>query len=120
MAQGLEAQFCNEVNIALRNRDANKLQAILVLEPPFQPIYVQLIASLQEHFPAEAEQSEERLQHLVRSTVTETGDSEDEEGRPVQSWGPMVLFLAGWMAFIRDLNIENLLTTYEGLSELQQ
>lgn len=117
---GLESTFCNEVNLALRNRDANKLQSILVLEPPFQPIYQQLIDSLKNKFPEHDSNAEKRLEDVVRRMVTETGESEDEEGRPVASWGQMVSFLVGWMAFIRDINLENLLETYERLSDLQQ
>ena len=117
---GLESTFCNEVNTALRNRDADKLQSILVLEPPFEPIYQQLIASLQSKFPSSDGKSEKRLEDVVRRMVTETGEGEDGEGRPIANWNPMVSFLVGWMAFIRDINLENLLETYERLSDLQQ
>ncbi|KAF2703156.1 hypothetical protein K504DRAFT_444386 [Pleomassaria siparia CBS 279.74] len=117
---GIESNFCTEVNTALRNRDANKLQSILLLEPPFPPVYQQLIDSLKKKFPGNDSTAEKRLEDVVKRLVTEAGEGEDDDGRPIASWSPMVTFLVGWMAFIRDINIENLLETYERLSDLQQ
>ena len=117
---GLESQFCSEVNTALRNRDAIKLQSIILLEPPFPPIYQQLIDSLKNKFPAHDPNAENRLEDVVKRLVGEAGESEDDEGRPVAGWNQIVSFLVGWMTFIRDINLENLLETYERLSDLQQ
>ena len=120
MAPRLASQFCAEVDTALHNADPLKLQSILVLEPPFGPIYQQLIAELRADYPASDETADARLEDVVRTTVTETAETEDAEGRPVQNWAAMTTFLAGWMSFIRDVDVENLLTTYEALSDLQQ
>jgi hypothetical protein len=115
----MEAQFCNEVNNALRARDAAKLEDILLIEPEFPPIYHDLIQSLQTSYPKSDPRSEQKLENIIRQSVSETGESEDEEGRPVPSWSQMVLFLTTWMSFIRDVNVDNLLETYERLSDLQ-
>lgn len=120
MAQGLVAQVCNEVNVALLAGNALKLQSILVIEPPFSPIYQQLISTLRNSFPSTDTKATERLEKGIRAIVTEAGEGEDAEGRPVQSWGALITFLAAWLTFIRDVNVDNLLTTYEGLSDLQQ
>ncbi|KAJ4303495.1 hypothetical protein N0V90_002391 [Kalmusia sp. IMI 367209] len=119
MSHRLAAQFCNEVNNAIRNRDSRQLQSILVLEPPFSPIYEQLIAELRNQYPATDAGSEGRLEEVVRAAVTETGESEDAEGRPVQSWNAMANFLAGWLTFIRDVDTSQLLKAYEAMSDLQ-
>lgn len=116
----IEAQFCNEVNEALRAHDGPRLLSILQLEPPFGPIYQNLIDSLRKKYSKSNARSEAQLETIVRNNVPETGEGEDEEGRPVPNWTPMVAFIASWMAFIRDVNVENLLDTYERLSDLQQ
>lgn len=116
----IETQFCDAVNSALQARDGPRLQSILVLEPPFGPIYQELIQSLKSQYPRNNSHSEEELENIIRNGVPEIEEGEDEEGRPVPGWGQMASFLAAWMGFIRDVNVDNLLETYERLSELQQ
>jgi tetratricopeptide (TPR) repeat protein len=113
--QSIEVQFCTTVNSALRARDGTQLKEVILLEPPFPDIYQRLIASLESKYPQTDTSSEERLEILIRASVLETGITDDGPG-----WNPMVTFLAAWMSFIRDVNIENLLETYQRLSELQQ
>jgi tetratricopeptide (TPR) repeat protein len=116
----IETQFCNTVNAALQSHDGGKLRSILIIEPPFDHIYQQLIDSLKKRYPNNAASSEEALESVLRNGVPETQESEDDKGHPVPAWGAMVSFLAGWMAFIRDVNVDNILDTYERLADLQQ
>jgi nuclear mRNA export protein PCID2/THP1 len=111
----IESKFCVEINNALRSGDGYQLLSIVQLEPPFGPIHEQLIRSLQSTV-----KTQEQLETIVRNHVSETRESEDEEGRPVPNWNPMVIFVASWMIFIRDVDVTNLLSTYEGLADLQQ
>lgn len=116
----VEARLCIAVNDAIRTRNAIELASIVLLEPPFPPIYEELIQSLRNNYPQSTDSSESRLDQLVRKVVTETAESQDEEGRPVQGWNAMVTFLVGWMTFLRDMDLDNLLHTYQGLKELQE
>lgn len=116
----VEARLCIAVNDAIRTRNAIELASIVLLEPPFPPIYEELIQLLRNNYPQIADNSESRLDQLVRKVVTETAESQDEEGRPVQGWNAMVTFLVGWMTFLRDMDLDNLLHTYQGLKELQE
>lgn len=116
----VEARLCIAVNDAIRTRNAIELASIVLLEPPFPPIYEELIQSLRNNYPQSADNSENRLDQLVRKVVTEAAESQDEEGRPVQGWNAMVTFLVGWMTFLRDMDLDNLLHTYQGLKELQE
>jgi hypothetical protein len=119
----VETRLCTAVNIAIETGDANQLQSIVLLEPGpgnvFPPDHQELIGSLQKNYPAKDESSEERLSNLVRKVVTETAESEDEEGRPVQSWSSMVTFLVGWMSFLRDVDLEDVVQIFELMTELQ-
>lgn len=96
MSHNLVAQFCNEVNTAIRQRDARQLQNVLVLEPPFSPIYEQLIAELRRAYPATDAGSESRLEDVVRNSVSEIGEGEDAEGRYVDSRHELFATTAQW------------------------
>jgi|SRR5690242_13607224 len=117
---GVETQLCTAVNNAIKARNAVELASIVLLEPPFPPIYQELVQSLQNSYPQNANNSEKRLDQLVRRVVTETAEYEDEQGKPVQGWNAMVSFLVGWMTFLRDMDLSNLLHTYQGLKDLQE
>ncbi|KAF2996428.1 hypothetical protein E8E13_003128 [Curvularia kusanoi] len=116
----VETQLCTAVNNAIKSRNAAELASIVLLEPPFPPIYQELVQSLQSNYPQHATNSESRLDQLVRRVVTETAEYEDEQGKPVQGWNAMVTFLVGWMTFLRDMDLANLLHTYQGLKDLQE
>jgi hypothetical protein len=119
----VETRLCTAVNIAIQHENAHQLQAIVLLEPgpgnEFPPDHRELIESLQKNYPASDESSEGRLSELVKRVVTETAESEDQEGRPVQSWGSMVTFLVGWMSFLRDVDLQNIVQIFELMTELQ-
>ncbi|KAL6707574.1 hypothetical protein ACN47E_003923 [Coniothyrium glycines] len=116
----VESRLCTAVNAAIRAKDARQLQAILILEPEYPPEHQELISALRTRYPSNDGNAEQRLEQAVRRTVTETGESEDEEGRPVQAWGSMVTFLVGWMTFLRDVDLGDYLKLYSQLSDLQQ
>lgn len=119
-SSGVETRLCTAVNDAIKARNAVELASIVLLEPPFPPIYHELVQSLQSSYPQDADDSESRLDQLVRRVVTETAEYEDEQGKPVQGWNAMVIFLVGWMTFLRDMDLSNLLHTYQGLRDLQE
>lgn len=116
----VETRLCTAVNDAIKTRNAVELASIVLLEPPFPPIYEELIQSLRNNYSQNVSNSESRLEQLVRKVVTETAEYQDEQGKPVQSWNAMVTFLVGWMTFLRDLDMDNLLHTYQSLKDLQE
>lgn len=116
----VEIRLCTAVNNAIQARDAVELASIVLLEPPFPPTYQELVQSLQTNYPRSAKNSESRLDQLVRKVVTETAEYQDDQGKPVQGWNAMVTFLVGWMTFLRDMDLANLLHTYQGLKDLQE
>jgi hypothetical protein len=116
----VETRLCTAVNDAIKARNALQLASIVLLEPPFPPDYEELIQSLRTNYPSNATNSEDRLDQLVRKIVTETAEYQDEQGKPVQGWNAMVTFLVGWMTFLRDLDMDNLLHTYQQLKDLQE
>lgn len=118
----VERRLCAEVNGAIQSGDANLLRQIVQIEPPdFQPVHHDLVQSLKNNYPDD-ENTEERLEELIKQTVFETHESEDPDGRPVQSWSSFAAFLVNWMAFLRDYRTieRNLLEVYERLKELME
>ncbi|KAH8727881.1 vitamin-D-receptor interacting mediator subunit 4-domain-containing protein [Phaeosphaeriaceae sp. PMI808] len=116
----VENRLCTALNNAIHAWEANQLRDIVIIEPEYPPDHQELIKSLQTSFPENDSSSEQRLEQLIKRVVSETAESEDNEGRPVQSWGSMVTFLIGWMAFLRDVDPNNLLQVYQRLNELLQ
>ncbi|KAH7091060.1 hypothetical protein FB567DRAFT_263583 [Paraphoma chrysanthemicola] len=116
----VETRLCAALNKAIQAWNASQLQQIVIIEPPFPADHQELIQSLQTNYPEEDESAERRLEQLIKRVVSETAESEDNEGRPIQSWSALVTFLIGWMAFLRDVDPGNLLEVYQRLSELLQ
>ncbi|KAH9861632.1 hypothetical protein J1614_011384 [Plenodomus biglobosus] len=116
----VETRLCTAVDAAIRTEDAQQLQSIVLLEPPFPADHQELIGSLQRKYPANDPRSEERLKSLVKRVVTETSESQDAEGRPVSEWTAMITFLVGWMITLRDMDVENLVLLFQQLSDILQ
>jgi hypothetical protein len=116
----VETRLCAALNGAIHAGNANQLKDIVIIEPPYPSDHQELIQSLQNNYPEGDSNTEQRLEQLIKRVVSETAESEDADGRPVQSWGSLVTFLIGWMAFLRDVDPNNLLEVYQRLSELLQ
>jgi hypothetical protein len=116
----VETRLCTALNGAIQTWDANQIKDIVIIEPVYPPDHQELIQSLRNNYPESDSNTEQRLEQLIKRVVSETAESEDADGRPVQSWGSMVTFLVGWMAFLRDVDPNNLLQVYQRLSELLQ
>jgi hypothetical protein len=116
----VETRLCTALNNAIQAWDAHQISQIVIIEPPFPVDHQELIQSLRNNYPEDDEDADERLEHLIKRVVTETAESEDADGRPVQSWSAMVTFLIEWMTFLRDVDPNNLLEVYQSLSDLLQ
>jgi hypothetical protein len=116
----VETRLCSALNGAIQAWNAHQISAIVIIEPPFPADHEELIQSLRNNYPEDDDDADERLEQLIKRVVTETAESEDADGRPVQSWSAMVTFLIEWMAFLRDVDPNNLLEVYQRLSELLQ
>lgn len=116
----VETRLCTAVNTAIQTWDANQLEQIVVIEPPYPADHQELILSLQNNYPEDESNTEQRLEELVKRVVSETAEAQDTEGRPVQSWSSAVTFLTSWMTFLRDVDPGNLLEVYQRLNDLLQ
>lgn len=101
-------EFLRSVAELIQTRDGAKLQDYLQLEPPLSDIYQRMIHELRQRYPGPQGDNEllQRCENLVPHTK---GSS---------SWSAFPTFMKLYFAFIRDVNLENLLETYNLLKSL--
>lgn len=101
-------QFIGSVADLIQSRDGAKLQDFLQIEPPLSDIYQQMIAELRQQYPPGPE-SDTVLQQRCEVLVPKTSGS---------SWSAFPTFMRLYFTFMRDVNVENLLETYNLLKGL--
>ena len=103
-------QFLTELSQILANKDGDKLDKYLLFEPPFPPIYNQVINELRQVYP---EGSEESLERLCQQILPE-----EQDGHVGGSWTAFLAFLVQYFVFVRDVNKDQLLETHDMLRDL--
>ncbi|KAJ5125148.1 hypothetical protein N7448_004475 [Penicillium atrosanguineum] len=101
-------QFLRSVASFVQNRDGAKLQDFLQIEPPLSDIYQQMIQELRRRYPSPQGDNEllQRCEGLVPRT------------KGASSWIAFPTFMKLYFAFLRDVNVDNLLETYNRLRGL--
>lgn len=91
----------------VKARDGVKLQDFLQIEPPLPDIYRQMVDQLRQHYPLE---QDAELQRRCEGLVPRTKGG--------SSWSAFPTFMRLYFAFLRDVNVDNLLETYDMLKGL--
>ncbi|KAJ5538891.1 hypothetical protein N7513_006839 [Penicillium frequentans] len=102
-------QFIGSVSELVQERDGSKLQDFLQIEPPLSDIYQRMIEELRQRYPP-GPQSDTELQQRCEILVPRTKGS--------SSWSAFPTFMRLYFSFLRDVNVENLLDTYNLLRAL--
>lgn len=105
-------QFVSEISSILHEKNGLQLQNYLVIEPPYQDLYNTMITEIRHVFP---KGSEAALEVKCSAALIEARDKDD--GLP---WTSFSKLMVQYFGFLRDVNIDNLLETYNLLSELLQ
>lgn len=101
-------QFLRSVGELVQNRDGAKLQDFLQIEPPLPDIYQQMIRELRQRYPGP--QGDNELLQRCESLVPRTKGG--------SSWTAFPTFMKLYFSFLRDVNVDNLLETYNLLKGL--
>ncbi|KAK2841660.1 hypothetical protein FQN49_006036 [Arthroderma sp. PD_2] len=101
--------FLDSIGGLVQSRDGAKLQDFLQLEPPLSSVYNQMIAELQQRYPPGGNKDAELL------SKCENQMAGGELGR---SWPAFPPFMRLYLTFLRDVNVDNLLETYNLLKGL--
>lgn len=101
-------QFLASLQDIVQKRDGTKLQDFLQLEPPLSDIYQRMIVELRQNCAGPKADSDilQRCERLVPRTK---GSS---------SWTAFSTFVKLYLIFLRDMNTDNLLETYNQLKTL--
>lgn len=110
-------QFLNSVADLVRSRDGAKLQDFLQIEPPLPDIYRQMIDELRQHVPAGSSQADAELQRRCEVLVPRTTAAKGSVGSG-STWAAFPTFMKLYLGFLRDVNVDNLLETYNLLKSL--
>ncbi|OJD27818.1 hypothetical protein ACJ73_00790 [Blastomyces percursus] len=98
--------FITSIAELIRNRDGAKLQDFLQIEPPLPPVYHDMIGEMKNQYP-QNRNNDDQLLGKCESVVPSGG-----------SWSAFPIFLRQYFTFLRDVNVENLLDTYDLLKAL--
>lgn len=98
--------FIANIMELIRDRNGAKLQDYLQIEPPLPPVYQDMVTELKSQYPQSAN-TDDQLLGKCESAVP-----------PGSSWSSFPLFLRQYFIFVRDVNVDNLLDTYDLLKAL--
>ncbi|EGD97734.1 hypothetical protein TESG_05135 [Trichophyton tonsurans CBS 112818] len=101
--------FLDSIAGLLQSRDGAKLQDFLQLEPPLSAIYNQMTTELQQRHPAGGDKDAELFSKCESLTAG---------GQLGSSWPAFPPFMRLYLTFLRDVNVDNLLETYNLLKSL--
>lgn len=105
-------KFLSEISRLIRDRNAAELQNYLALEPPYGQLYEVMISEIRRSYPKGNEEALEKKCEALIPAVAGGGE--------VASWTAFTKFMVQYMCFLRDASQQNLLETYNLLSELVQ
>lgn len=113
MATPTVDSFLGGISQLLRQKNADELRNYLVIEPPYADSYNTIVREVRQVY---AKGREEGLDEKCVRLLPEA--SEGIDGGP--TWTAFVKFMVQYFCFLRDVDVGNLLETYNLLSELQQ
>ncbi|KAL8655930.1 MAG: hypothetical protein Q9210_000568 [Variospora velana] len=110
MATPTVDKFLSEIARLMREKNGTAMLDFLCYEPPWPPLYNQMISELRQTYPVFQQAGLERK-------CTETLPAE-EEGEGGGSFTSFISFLSKYFAFIRDVDVSQLLETHDRLKAL--
>lgn len=101
-------QFLGSLQELVQKRDGAKVQDFLQLEPPLSDIYQRMISELRQNY-GPGPKSDAELLRRCEPLVPRSKSS---------SWTAFPTFVKLYLIFLRDMNTDNLLETYNQLKAL--
>ncbi|KAL8795631.1 MAG: hypothetical protein Q9195_001869 [Heterodermia aff. obscurata] len=103
-------KFLAEIARILREKNATQLRDYILLEPPFPPLYNQIVSELKKTYPVF---NQAPLEAKCKDFIPEY-----EEGEDGGSWTSFITFVVKYFAFLRDVNVDQLVETHDMLKAL--
>ncbi|KAL4746327.1 hypothetical protein BDW72DRAFT_38100 [Aspergillus terricola var. indicus] len=102
-------RFITSLAEIVRDRDGAKLQDFLQIEPPLPDVYRQMVDELRQNYPNGSTKEAELLRRCEGLVPKSKGSS---------AWTAFPTFMKLYFCFLRDVNVDNLLETYDMLKML--
>ncbi|KAL4972203.1 hypothetical protein BDW66DRAFT_164324 [Aspergillus desertorum] len=102
-------RFISSLAEIVRDRDGVKLQDFLQIEPPLPDVYRQMVDELRDKYPSGSPKEAELLRWCEGLVPKSKGGS---------AWTAFPTFMRLYLCFLRDVNVDNLLETYDMLKVL--
>lgn len=102
-------QFLGSLQEIVQSRDGSKLQDFLQLEPPLSDIYQRMTAELRQLFATSTKADDNILQRCERLVP---------RSKNASTWAAFPVFVKMYLGFLREMNTDNLLETYNQLKAL--
>lgn len=103
-------QFLGEIARIIKEKNGAQLQEYLIYEPPLPPLYNKIVTEIKQFYPST---SEKALENKCISFIPEYDDDDDGGSRT-----SFVMFMVKYFAFLRDVNVDNLIETHDLLKAL--
>ena len=103
-------QFLLEIARILREKNGAQLQDVLIVEPPWKPLYEATVTELRRVFPTS--DSQDALEAKCKTVLPPDGGVDGE------SWSSFVNFLVRYFSFLRDVDVTRLVETHDMLKAL--
>lgn len=110
MATPTVDKFLAEVARLMREKNGIQIQNFLHYEPPWPPLYSQMISELRQTYPVF---QQNKLEQKCSKALPA-----EEEGDGGGSFTSFISFLFKYFAFIRDVDVSQLLETHDMLKGL--
>lgn len=115
--------FLTEIKSLVSKKQPQKLRDYLVIEPPYSASYGTVIDELRRCYPdkgGSAVSGDEGLERLVASVLGDVTGGQGGGGGGGGQWNAFLKFVSVYLGFLRDVDVANLLQTYELLEEVLQ
>ena len=103
-------KFLGEIARILREHNGTQLQDYMVLEPPLPPLYSQIVTELKQTFPIF---NQAPLEKKVNDFIPEYESGEEEVSN-----ASFITFVVKYFAFLRDVDVNQLVETHDMLKSL--
>ena len=103
-------KFLGEIAWIIKEQNGAQLQNFLIIEPPLPPLYNQIVNELRQAYPTN---SHAALENKCTAFIPEIDESEDGGSR-----SSFITFMVKYFAFLRDVNVDNLVETHDMLKAL--
>ena len=103
-------KFLEEIAGIIKEKNGTRLQEYLIYEPPLPPLYNKIVSEIKQFYPPN---SQKALENKCISFIPEYDEDDDGGSRTT-----FVIFMVKYFAFLRDVNVDNLIETHDLLKAL--